>query len=153
MYNAENRVIVAVSSSNINRVQQIINATNQNGRVCSCREKYDDNPSAGDQAWLCYSRRRIICTRSRSEENGEKRRGYPDRWKPRRAACCFNKMAKQNHKQLHIEKDDTVVIASTPLPDKNSHTLKQWISLQEAEHKSFLRKNVYMYLDMAAKKS
>lgn len=32
MYNAENRVIVAVSSSNINRVQQIINATNQNGR-------------------------------------------------------------------------------------------------------------------------
>ncbi|MFB8734559.1 hypothetical protein ACEQPO_13630 [Bacillus sp. SL00103] len=65
----------------------------------------------------------------------------------------LTKMAKQSHKQLHIEKDDTVVIASTPLPGQELTYSKTVDFLTEVAHKSFLHKNVCMFLDTGAKKS
>lgn len=117
MYNAENRVIVAVSSSNINRVQQIINATNQNGRKLAVAGKNmmttlqlaiklgyvtaDEELFVPVQEVKKMAKNSVVILTAGSH-------GEP--------LAALTKMAKQNHKQLHIEKDDTVVIASTPLP-------------------------------------
>lgn len=57
MYNAENRVIIAVFASNFNRIQQVIDAALQNGRKLAVSgKKYFDDTPAGDEARVCHGR-------------------------------------------------------------------------------------------------
>lgn len=154
MYNAENRVIVAVSSSNINRVQQIINATNQNGRKLAVAGKNmmttlqlaiklgyvtaDEELFVPVQEVKKMAKNDVVILTAGSH-------GEP--------LAALTKMAKQNHKQLHIEKDDTVVIASTPLPGQELTYSKTVDFLTRSGAQVILLKNVCMFLDTVAKKS
>lgn len=154
MYNAENRVIVAVSSSNINRVRQIINATNQNGRKLAVAGKNmmttlqlaiklgyvtaDEELFVPVQEVKKMAKNDVVVLTAGSH-------GEP--------LGALTKMAKQNHKQLHIEKDDTVVIASTPLPGQELTYSKTVDFLTRSGAQVILHKNVCMFLDMVAKKS
>ncbi|MCY8425593.1 ribonuclease J2 [Bacillus vallismortis] len=117
LYNSENRVIVAVFASNINRIQQVIHAASQNGRKIAIAGKNlqsilqlarklgyieaDDELFISVQDVKKYPKREVAIITAGSQ-------GEP--------LAALTRMANKAHKQLNIEEGDTVVIASTPIP-------------------------------------
>ncbi|MCO4850770.1 ribonuclease J2 [Bacillus vallismortis] len=117
LYNSENRVIVAVFASNINRIQQVIHAASQNGRKIAVAGKNlqsilqlarklgyieaDDELFISVQDVKKYPKREVAIITAGSQ-------GEP--------LAALTRMANKAHKQLNIEEGDTVVIASTPIP-------------------------------------
>lgn len=117
MNNSENRVIIAVFASNINRIQQVIQAAVQNSRKLAIAGKNLQNVlqlgrklgyiEAEDEMFIPvqdvkkYPKRDVAIVTAGSH-------GEP--------LAALTRMAKQAHKQLNIEEGDTVVIASTPIP-------------------------------------
>ncbi|MFT4400885.1 ribonuclease J2 [Bacillus sp. SW14] len=117
LYNSENRVIIAVFASNINRIQQVIHAASQNGRKIAVAGKNlqsvlqlarklgyieaDDELFISVQDVKKYPKREVAIVTAGSQ-------GEP--------LAALTRMANKAHKQLNIEEGDTVVIASTPIP-------------------------------------
>ncbi|MCY8037322.1 ribonuclease J2 [Bacillus paralicheniformis] len=117
MYNAENRVIIAVFASNFNRIQQVIDAAIQNGRKLAVSGKNistilqlamklgyvtaDEDLFIPVQEVKKYPKREVAILTG--DNHGE-------------PLAALTRIAKQGHKQLDIEKGDTVLIASSPIP-------------------------------------
>ncbi|MCY7781722.1 MULTISPECIES: ribonuclease J2 [unclassified Bacillus (in: firmicutes)] len=117
LYNSDNRVIIAVFASNINRIQQVIHAAAQNGRKIAVAGKNlqsvlqlarklgyieaDDELFISVQDVKKYPKREVAIVTAGSQ-------GEP--------LAALTRMANKAHKQLNIEEGDTVVIASTPIP-------------------------------------
>lgn len=117
LYNSQNRVIIAVFASNINRIQQVIHAAAQNGRKIAVAGKNlqsvlqlarklgyieaDDELFISVQDVKKYPKREVAIITAGSQ-------GEP--------LAALTRMANKAHKQLNIEEGDTVVIASTPIP-------------------------------------
>lgn len=117
LYNSDNRVIIAVFASNINRIQQVIHAAAQNGRKIAVAGKNlqsvlqlarklgyieaDDELFISVQDVKKYPKREVAIITAGSQ-------GEP--------LAALTRMANKAHKQLNIEEGDTVVIASTPIP-------------------------------------
>lgn len=117
MYNAENRVIIAVFASNFNRIQQVIDAALQNGRKLAVSGKNistilqlamklgyvtaDEDLFIPVQEVKKYPKREVAILTG--DNHGE-------------PLAALTRIAKQGHKQLDIEKGDTVLIASSPIP-------------------------------------
>lgn len=114
---AEGRVFVAIFSSNMNRVQMIINAAVQSGRSVALdgrsmmsyaeiavRQGILKVPrgqirSMRDVAGLPDDKILVICTGGQGEPN-----------------AALQRMAEGNHKHIKLHPGDTVVVSSTPIP-------------------------------------
>ncbi|OGL29979.1 hypothetical protein A3D14_02660 [Candidatus Saccharibacteria bacterium RIFCSPHIGHO2_02_FULL_47_12] len=114
---AEGRVFVAIFSSNMNRVQMIINAAVKAGRTVALdgrsmmsyaeiavRQGLLKIPKGQikamrDVASLPDSKILVICTGGQGEPN-----------------AALQRMAEGNHKHIKLHPGDTVVVSSTPIP-------------------------------------
>lgn len=114
---AEGRVFVAIFSSNMNRVQMIINSAVQAGRTIALdgrsmmsyaeiavRQGLLKIPkgqirSMKDVAGLADDKILVVCTGGQGEPN-----------------AALQKMAEGSHKHIKLNPGDTVVVSSTPIP-------------------------------------
>ena len=115
--NAGGRIIAACFASNVNRIQHVFNAAARTGRKVavvgkSLQRVYE---TALNNGYLEVQEDLIIPVSEISS--------YPDReivilstGHQGEPITALQKMAKQTHKQVTINKGDTVVIAASPLP-------------------------------------
>jgi len=117
LYNAKGRVIVSLFASNINRIQQVMDAAQACGRKLAIVGKNITNiiHIAIKLGYLSISEDLIIPVQNISKYPKHKvlimttsHQGEP--------LSVLTKMAKGVHNKYNIEKGDTVLIASSPIP-------------------------------------
>jgi ribonuclease J len=115
-YNAPGRIIAACFASDINRIQHIFNAAKENGRKVAVVGKSLERiyHIALDLGYLEVEEDLIIPINKINEYQDNEfvvlmtgSQGEPIE--------ALQKMAKQTHKQVNIQKGDTVLIAASPL--------------------------------------
>lgn len=125
MYNANGRTIVAIYASNINRIVQVIEAASDNKRKLvllgnSIKNVYEIAKNLG---YITESENLIIPVQDIDKYPKNEvailttgHQGEP--------LTVLTRMAKGAHKQIRIEKDDTVIISATPVPGNELHFSK-----------------------------
>ncbi|MFC0271356.1 ribonuclease J [Metabacillus herbersteinensis] len=117
LYNADGRVIVAVFASNINRIQQVINAVEKNNRKLAIVGKNIKSiiDLAIQLGYISVTKDLFISVNEIDKHPNHEitilttsNHGEP--------LSILTKMAKQAHKQVNVHKEDTVMIAATPVP-------------------------------------
>jgi ribonuclease J len=114
---ADGRIIVATFASLLSRVQQVINAAQQHGRVVALAgySMLKTTEIARDQGYLdippgvmvdLYEARRLPDERVVIVTTGSQ--GQPE--------AALARMAEGSHRQIEIKPGDTVVISSNPIP-------------------------------------
>lgn len=121
---AESRIIIASFASNVDRVQQIVNAAHMNGRkvAFSGRSMVNVSQVAIDLGYLKVPEGIIIDTRDvgRYPENEICIVTTGSQGEPMSA---LTRMSKAEHRQLQIIEGDLVILSSSPIPgnEKSVH--------------------------------
>ncbi len=119
IYNSKGRVVIACFATNITRLQQVLQAAEDNNRkvVMFNRARHKVIEMAAEYGHLTINEDIMISpqTMSKYEEKELLILTLSHQGEPMSA---LPKMAKQTHKQLNIKAGDTVIIASTPMPGK-----------------------------------
>ncbi len=114
---ATSRIIVASFASNVDRIQQIINAAHVNGRkiAFSGRSMLNVSQVALEQGYLKAADDMIIDARDVNR--------YPDNeiciittGSQGEPMAALSRMANSEHRQLEIHEGDLVILSSTPIP-------------------------------------
>jgi len=114
---ADQRIIVASFASNVHRIQQIVNAARSNNRkvAFSGRSMVNVTAVAKDLGYINVPDDMII------EINDIN--GYPDNeiciittGSQGEPMAALSRMARGEHRQIQIQKDDLVIFSSTPIP-------------------------------------
>lgn len=140
MNGAEGRIFVAMFSTNINRVQMIVNAAVHHGRKIALdgrslvstlemavRNGYMKIPKGtvvpiANVANMQNQQVVVVCTGSQAEPNS-----------------ALQRMSTGDHKHVKLEGKDTVILSSTPIPYSGNDALIR-VMVDE-----FLRKGVHVY--------
>lgn len=140
MNGAEGRIFVAMFSTNINRVQMIVNAAVHHGRKIALdgrslvstlemavRNGYMKIPKGtvvpiANVANMQNQQVVVVCTGSQAEPNS-----------------ALQRMSTGDHKHVKLESKDTVILSSTPIPYTGNDALIR------AMVDEFLRKGVHVY--------
>ncbi|TYR82837.1 ribonuclease J [Priestia megaterium] len=116
-YNTKGRIIVATYSANINRIQQVINAAHEHNRKLAIvgRSMMKTIEIAIELGHLYVPEETIIQVQKLRDILDQEvailttgHQGEP--------MAALSRMAKQSHKLVNIKKDDTILIAATPIP-------------------------------------
>lgn len=114
---AKGRIIIATFSSNVHRVQKIIELTHKYGRYFTVSGRSMDNvvKIAGELGYLNIPEGSFIELKKAHEIDDEKMviittgtQGEP--------MAALSRMAKDEHKNVKLKKGDTVILSSTPVP-------------------------------------
>ncbi len=140
---APGRVFVAVFSSNINRIQMLVNAATEHGRKIAMDGRsmmstlevavkhgmiripkgtfvpIANVPNMKDEEIV------VVCTGSQGEPNS-----------------ALQRMAEGDHKHIKLKEQDTVILSSTPIPESgNDKLIGEMVD-------DLMRKNVHVYRHM-----
>ncbi|MBU7592173.1 ribonuclease J [Metabacillus halosaccharovorans] len=117
MYNAEGRVIVAVFASNLNRIQQVINAAIKNNRKLAVVGKNMRNilNLAINLGYISVEGD-VFVSVNEINKHAEKEIAILTTSNHGDPLAVLSRMAKQAHKQVNVKVRDTVLIAATPIP-------------------------------------
>jgi ribonuclease J len=114
---AESRIIIASFASNVDRIQQIVNAAHMNGRkvAFSGRSMVNVSQVAMDLGYLKMPENLMIDARDvdRYPENEVVIVMTGSQGEPMSALA---RMSKSEHRQLQIHEGDLVILSSTPIP-------------------------------------
>lgn len=114
---AESRIIIASFASNVDRIQQIVNAAHMNGRkvAFSGRSMVNVSQVAMDLGYLKMPENLMIDARDvdRYPENEVVIVMTGSQGEPMSA---LSRMSKSEHRQLQIHEGDLVILSSTPIP-------------------------------------
>lgn len=114
---AESRIIIASFASNVDRIQQIVNAAHMNGRkvAFSGRSMVNVSQVAMDLGYLKIPENLMIDARDveRYPENEVVIVMTGSQGEPMSA---LSRMSKAEHRQLQIHEGDLVILSSTPIP-------------------------------------
>jgi ribonuclease J len=122
---AESRIIIASFASNVDRIQQIVNAAYMNGRkvAFSGRSMVNVSQVAMDNGYLKIPEGLVIDTRDvdRYPENEICIVTTGSQGEPMSALA---RMSKSEHRQLNIHEGDLVILSSTPIPGNEKSVTK-----------------------------
>ncbi|MFY4773941.1 ribonuclease J [Metabacillus sp. RGM 3146] len=117
MYMAEERVIVAVFSSNLYRIQQVLNAAYENGRKLVIAGKNMMNiVQTAIRLGYITAEDDLFITMNEMEKYPKNKLAILTTGSHGEPLAALTRMAKHSHKQLNIVEGDTVLISATPIP-------------------------------------
>jgi len=122
---AESRIIIASFASNVDRIQQIINAAHMNGRkvAFSGRSMVNVSQVASELGYLKLPEGLVIDARDVGR--------YPENevcivttGSQGEQMSALSRMSKGEHRQLQIHESDLVILSSTPIPGNEKSVTK-----------------------------
>lgn len=117
MYNAEGRVIIAVFSSNLNRIQQVINAAVKNKRKLAIVGKNMRNLlNLAKNLGYIHIEEELLLSINEIEKYPKHEVAILTTSSQGDPLAVLSRMAKQSHKQVNVREGDTVLVAATPIP-------------------------------------
>lgn len=117
MYTAEERVIVAVFSSNLYRIQQVLNAAHENGRKLVIVGKNMMNiVQTAIRLGYITAEEDLFISINEMEKYPKNKLAILTTGSHGEPLAALTRMAKHSHKQLNIVEGDTVLISATPIP-------------------------------------
>lgn len=123
--NVDRRIIVATFASNVDRVQQIINAASRYGRkiVVEGRSMVNIIGTAGELGYLRIPDNTLI--------DIEQLKNYPPEQtvlittgSQGESMAALSRMAADIHRKVSINKNDTIILSSTPIPGNEKAVAK-----------------------------
>ncbi len=123
--NADRRIIVATFASNVDRVQQIINTASRYGRkiVVEGRSMVNIIGTAGELGYLRIPDNTLI--------DIEQLKNYPPEQtvlittgSQGESMAALSRMASDIHRKVSINKNDTIILSSTPIPGNEKAVAK-----------------------------
>lgn len=114
---AEGRVIIASFSSQIGRIQQIIDAAQKHGRkiFLSGRSLIDNSVMAADMGYLKYPQG-LISDIKKSKKHPPNKTIIMTTGSQGEPVAALSRMALNEHAHVKIGKGDTIVLSSSPIP-------------------------------------
>lgn len=123
--NVDRRIIVATFASNVDRVQQIINTASRYGRkiVVEGRSMVNIIGTAGELGYLQIPENTLI--------DIEQLKNYPPEQtvlittgSQGESMAALSRMASDIHRKVSINKNDTIILSSTPIPGNEKAVAK-----------------------------
>jgi ribonuclease J len=123
--NVNRRIIVATFASNVDRVQQIINTASRYGRkiVVEGRSMVNIIGTAGELGYLKIPENTLI--------DIEQLKNYPPEQtvlittgSQGESMAALSRMASDIHRKVSIDKNDTIILSSTPIPGNEKAVAK-----------------------------
>jgi len=117
MANASGRVIVATFASLISRIQQVIDASNKNGRrvFITGRSMLDNVKMAIDQGYLSASGD-VLASLDKMKKLAPEKIAIITTGAQGEPTSALVRMANRDHRHIEIQPGDTVVLSSSPIP-------------------------------------